>query len=123
MKELNTGKSTILEVEVPTNLTKLRVLPTINELELISGDVIFGKEYRYYKLPFNCEIIGIASEITEEQAKELVPLIKRVYGQSYYDYTVKFKVGYGYVGTSIQSWHSFMTAHQINPNSLILKKI
>lgn len=59
------------------------------------------------------EYIGLTSDVTEEQAKMMLPLIKRVYGQSYYDYTVKFKVGYGYVGTALESFKSLMKDKQI----------
>jgi len=73
----------------------------------------------------NWQIVSKLSDITEEQAREMVPLIKRVYGQSYYDYTVVFKVGFGYVGTAIQSIHSLIRSLGGNPQNneyLILKE-
>jgi len=68
--EIDTGKAKIILVKVPENYSKVRLLQTINELEIILGDVVFGKEYEYIKLNVykeKLDLIGNVFELTEEQ--------------------------------------------------------
>ena len=83
-KEIQLTDKTLLVVGLERNCTKVRHFETINELEIVYGDVIFGKEYKYIKLVGNYELLGIYPELTEEQARQVVkPRLNAIY----FDYT------------------------------------
>jgi len=114
--EHKTEKGTVLFVKVPDDAKDFvyfddEDMPYLSYLiKDFSG---WLTDRKYLKVCNGFQLIGLTSEVTEEQAKMMVPLIKRVYGQSYYDYTVKFKVGYGYVGTALESFKSFIKDNEI----------
>ena len=119
-KELNTGKATILEVEVPEGSRCFSLHHDTMMNHLIYNSFSFT-EKGYVVIPDEeFEIIGIACEITEEQSNELA--WKRTFGY-WHDYTKPNTRHDLMCSNPLDSWHSFMTAHQINPNSLILKKV
>lgn len=74
MKIYNLNKE-IGVVEVPPNCTKVRHLETINELEIVYGDVVFGKEYEYIKLVGNWQFLSLSKDMTEEGAKIIMPTL------------------------------------------------
>ena len=110
-KEIQLTDKTLLLVGLKPNCTKVRHFETINELEIVYGDVIFGKEYKYIKLVGNYELLGIYPELTEEQSKSVV--------ESYYGGT-KF---HNYIGdmmldTAKESFQSLMErekCYTVNP--------
>lgn len=122
--EHKTQKGTVLFVKVPDDASDL-TLPKVGMIDLYFQTKVKSEyeedNYISVGLPdLGFQLIGLTSEVTEKQAKMIVPLIERVYGQSYYDYTVKFKVGYGYVGTALESLKSLMQhlqVYEVNPYS------
>lgn len=121
--EHKTEKGTLLWIKLPDDLVSFNQYEDMGYFVLeiksqILGNQNITQKWQNIRLEQGFQLIGLTSEVTEEQCKMMVPLIKRVYGQSYYDYAIKFKVGYGYVGTALESFKSLMQhkeVYEVNP--------
>ena len=93
------------------NYTRVRYFETINDLEIVYGDVIFGKEYEYIKLVGDWQLLGIYPELTEEQAKMVVEANEIDEYKSYKEhFTNPYFFGYK---TALESFQSLMERENI----------
>lgn len=102
-------------VPVPKEAECIRFMQPTNELSYIVSFSAFNP-YRYIQLPCECKIHAITSEITEEQAAEMVTNEGKQVA-SYTDYTDPLK---GHK-TAKESLQSLLTEHGIE-HAVILKK-
>lgn len=101
----DSGKVELCFVLLPEDVTGYKF-----HTSRIIFDVKYGLANVFFDLPTgNWTNPKSPLDVTEEEARELVPFITRRYGSSYYDYNVKFKVGFGYTGTALESWHSLLS--------------
>jgi hypothetical protein len=63
--------------------------------------------------PGKWKILGKLDELTDQDKEMVCPCVKRVWGQSYCDYTKPTEVGYHYVGTLAESFQSFLDANKL----------
>jgi len=121
IKTIETGRTTLLAVKVPEGVKEFCIPPLSNILFyscLNSGDL------KPIELPFKAEIIALSTEITEEQARELVP-IENLYEdwdgiKCAYKNHLPFDVlkSSGLFETALESFNSLMQANQcfsVNP--------
>lgn len=120
MKQLTTSKASILAVEVPEDI----------DAEYFSGktftDFMFisdGRTERHLTLPkANWQILGRASELTEEQAKGIVDKVIMKFlpkDKGYEGYRDYENTQAGFY-KALQSWNSLCTKEGIQPTDLIL---
>jgi len=129
--EIDTGKAKIILVKVPENYSKVRLLQTINELEIILGDVVFGKEYEYIKLNVykeKLDLIGNVFELTEEQCRELVMKPPIDLNRVFKNYFVKSRCSRNYnwdffTNTAKESFASLLYANKIDAGNWIVLKL
>mgnify|MGYP006378020631 CR=1 FL=1 len=110
-KEIQLTDKTLLVVGLKRNCTRVRHLETINDLEIVYGDIIFGKEYEYIKLVGNYELLGIYPELTEDMAHSLVEHTFDGNLKKYFNY----KKGYysHSLFTALESFQSLMERENI----------
>lgn len=132
MEIISTGAADILLVEVPDDA---------HSFEIQDNPVGYGKHVMMLRgipdydcvyspvLPedYNYTILGRASDIDENKAKDLMPLVKRVYGASYYDYMSPDKNNsFYYAMDALQSFKSFLESQGIfleNPYSPPIERL
>lgn len=109
-KEIQLTDKTLLVVGLKRNCTRVRHFETINDLEIVYGDVIFGKEYKYIKLVGDWQLLGIYPGLTEEQAKMVVESLPN--NKRYCDYFT-FSFPKKYFNTAKESFKSLMERENI----------
>jgi len=122
MKELKTSKGEFLAELLPDDAYDIDLIN--NELYFRSdfGDFKGVRKFRQLDIEGNYEIIGLLSEITEEQAKEIVVSYDDTQDLYYPDYNAN---EFFSLFTALESFNSLMQANEIdlNTNQLILKRI
>lgn len=111
-QEIKTEKFEGLLVKYPDNTSDL-VYPKIGMVDLYFH--LNNGEYESVAIPQGkWKLLGNPFELSEAYCQLIVPLIKRVYGRSYYDYTVVYPNGtFDYVGTAKQSFNSLLKSLQV----------
>lgn len=125
-KQIQVGNKKLLALDMPEDAIRPVIEYSYLRYTLCKyykPDQIEGTEL-FFLGDGDYEIIGFKNDITEEQWKEIVPYIERVWGGSYYDYTKPVKNKFLYVGTAKESGLSLLQANNIDySNCLIIQVI
>lgn len=110
-REINTAKCSIIAVKVPNNVIDLGRIGT----KLFYG-IGFPNPEKIINIGFNFEILGLSSEITEEQAKNIVD------EKPYFNYNHPFSSNSNecFCKTAVKSLQTLLQAnkvYEVNPYS------
>jgi len=114
MIQFTTGKGEFLAVEVPKQAKEMTILSNSSMPLWYRGADGFGV---FNPLPEGniYAIVGIASQLTDEQWAQVVDYIPRV--SEYIDYEFE----HHFYPTPLHSGYSLLRHHNIGPNCLIIK--
>jgi hypothetical protein len=84
--EHKTEKGTVLFILAPKEATGYKVIE--RPCSSIEFDIKYGLDKEYLDLPNGFKLIGLASEVTEEQAKMMVDIYP-IFDQAFFDYLDK----------------------------------
>lgn len=121
MKQFKQGDSEYIGIEVPEGASDFAISER-NKIWYSTGVLVSSlKQYAFKKIPEGkYSIIGLATDLTEEQAKPLVDMIKDNNGNHFYDY---YQDRYAFNISPLESLFSRLTSLGLPKNTLIIKKL
>lgn len=110
---------TLLAVKVPDDATNLFIaLGFLVYSSQIDNKMKIGGSFK--ELPYECKLLGLPSEITEEQAREIMGSDKEPFQKlKFYNPSLP-EFGFD---TALEALSSFLEANGVEPNSVLLLKI